>query len=262
MMTALLLLTMLADSAAELPTLRCTPATQPIVIDGRLDDDAWATAEWTSHFVPLVTATGQPFEVPQTRAKFLYGNTHLYVAAEMVETDVRARMQGHDDALFRDNAFELFVDPDDDGANYLELEANALGTTFDLIMSKPYDKKGKADASYEIEGLRCAVHVDGTLNEPTDTDRNWTIELAIPWASIRTLAKEGAIPPKPGERWRMNLARVMSPRDKSQRTRYATWSPINGKSLHAPDRWGWLEFTASRADTPGPASGPSFQTPR
>ena len=259
MILALLLL--LAD-ASDLPTARCTPATQPIVIDGKLDDDAWTATEWTSDFVPLVTATGQPFEVPRTRAKFLYSETHLYVAAEMVETDVRATMQRHDDALFRENAFELFLDPDDDAANYLELEANALGTTFDLIMSKPYDQRGKADVAYDIDGLRCAVHVDGTINDSADTDRGWTIELAIPWASIRTLAKEGAIPPKPGERWRMNLARVMSPREKSQRTRYATWSPINAKSLHVPERWGWLEFIPRETGKPGPASGPSFQTSR
>jgi hypothetical protein len=153
--------------------------------------------------------------------------------------------------------FEIFIDPDDDGTNYLELEVNALATTFDLLMSKPYDEKGTADELWDVAGLKCAVHVDGTINDPSDQDRAWTVELAIPWSAIKSLAADGTIPPKAGDKWRVNMARVMSPRDRSQRTRYATWSPINARSLHVPQRWGWVEFAATAPGTPGPASRPS-----
>ena len=33
-------------------------------------------------------------------------------------------------------------------------------------------------------GLRVAVRVDGTLNDPTDEDRGWTVEIALPWAGM------------------------------------------------------------------------------
>lgn len=79
----------------ELPAYRCTAATQPIRIDGKLGDRAWATAAWTSDFVPLrgPAAAAQPAP-PRTRAKLLWDQRHLYVAAQLTEPDVRATGTG------------------------------------------------------------------------------------------------------------------------------------------------------------------------
>jgi hypothetical protein len=253
-----LILLLAAADAAELPTYRCVATTRPITIDGKLDDSGWKSAAWTADFVNLRghNAPQRPAP-PRTRAKFAWDARHLYLAAELSETDVRAEMKEHDSPIFRENAFELFIDPDDDGENYLELEINALNTTFDLLMSKPYAQRGKADERWEIDGLRTAVHVDGTLNDAGDADRGWTVEMAIPWTALKDLTSE-ALPPKPGEKFRVNLARVMAPSAGGAgagepRTRYATWSPINEASLHVPPRWGWLEF-APPAGTPAPVS--------
>lgn len=267
MLITLLLLAAAAE-APEPPTYRSAATTQPITIDGKLDDAAWTAAAWTGDFVNLrgPTAPARPAP-PRTRAKFAWDDSHLYVAAELTENDLRAEMTEHDSPIFRENAFELFIDPDDDGENYLELEINALNTTFDLLMSKPYAQRGKADAKWEIDGLRTAVHVDGTLNQSGDEDRCWTVEIAIPWAVMKELTAD-ALPPKPGARFRANMARVMVPPPGSDgRTRYATWSPINEASLHVPPRWGWIEFSAAappaaRPDTPAPASARPDSTPR
>ena len=254
----ILLLTAAADAAdadaAELPTYRCVATTQPVQIDGKLDDAAWRSAAWASDFVDL-RGPGAPQRPapPRTRAKFAWDARHLYVAAELSETDVRAAMKEHDAPIFRENALELFIDPDDDGQRYLELEINALNTTFDLLMSKPYAQRGKADAAWELAGLRTAVHVDGTLNRADDEDRGWTVEIAIPWPAIKDLTAD-ALPPRPGTRFRANIARVMAPPEGSDgRARYATWSPINEASLHVPPRWGWIEFAATPPDTRDPA---------
>jgi hypothetical protein len=258
MLTTLILLIAAAD-AAELPTYRCAATTQPVQVDGKLDDAAWRSAAWTADFVDLRGPNSPERPAPpRTRAKFSWDDRHLYVAAELSETDVRAAMKEHDSPIFRENAFELFIDPDDDGLRYLELEINALNTTFDLLMSKPYAQRGKADERWEIAGLRTAVHVDGTLNRAGDQDRAWTVEIAIPWVAMAELTAD-ALPPMPGTQFRANLARVMAPpAGEEGRTRYATWSPINEASLHVPPRWGRLEFlpapAADRADTRGRAS--------
>ncbi|MEA2734362.1 MAG: hypothetical protein QOE14_813 [Humisphaera sp.] len=254
MLLTLLILAATAN-AADLPTYRCTATTQPIVIDGKLDDAAWSRAQWSGDFTNLYGrgAPARPVP-PRTRAKFLFDDRCLYLAAEITETDVRAEMKTHDSPLYRENAFELFIDPDDDGQNYLEFEINARNTTFDLLMSKPYSERGKPDEAWEIADMRTAVHVDGTLNDPRDADNNWTVEIAIPWTAMKELTRD-ALPPKPGARFRMNMARVMvPPPDSGGKTRYATWSPINEASLHVPPRWGWLEFAGASARTPGPAS--------
>ena len=236
---------------SELPVYRCAAATQPIQIDGKLDDPAWATAAWTSDFVPLRRPT-EPAP-PRTRAKLLWDERHLYVAAELSEKDIRGEMKDHDSHVFLEGAFELFMDPDDDGENYLELQVNALNTTFDLLMSKPYSQRGKANESFEIDGLRTAVHINGTLNDSGDEDRSWTVEIAIPWPAPKEIAPAGS-PPEAGARWRVNMARVVVARDAEAKSRYVTWSPINEPSLHVPARWGWVQFQAAPANRPDRAS--------
>ena len=73
----------------------------------------------------------------------------------------------------------MFLDPDGDSHLYGELELNALNTTWDLLLTKPYKDGGRAVNAWEITGLKTAVHVDGTLNDPRDTDRGWTVEIAL-----------------------------------------------------------------------------------
>ena len=88
--------------------------------------------------------------------------------------------------IFQDNDIELFVDPDGDGLRYFELEVNALNTAWDLFLLKPYRDGGHGDNSWDIVGLRSAVGLEGTLNDPSDRDGGWTLELAIPCARSAT----------------------------------------------------------------------------
>ena len=74
--------------------------------------------------------------------------------------------------------------PTGDGLAYYELEINALGTEFDLFLDKPYRSGGSAHIAWDMEGLRTAVRLDGTINDPSDEDRGWTVEIAIPWAAL------------------------------------------------------------------------------
>ncbi len=55
----------------------------------------------------------------------------------------------------------------------------------------------KAEAIYTY---KYAANVDGTLNDNTDTDTGYTVELAIPW---QELGRSG--PPKSGETWGFNV---------------------------------------------------------
>jgi len=97
-----------------------------------------------------------------------------------------------DSVIFHDNDFEVFIDPDGDCHNYGEFEINALNTGWDLRLTKPYKDGGQADDGWEITGIKTAVHVNGTLNDPRDTDRGWTIEIAIPWSMAASLADPSA----------------------------------------------------------------------
>src|SRR6266404_3308840 len=160
----------------------CLRASGPIVIDGQINEPAWRRAPWTKPFADIEGGT-KPRPRFRTRMKMLWDDEYLYIAAELQEPHVWATLTEHDAVIFRDNDFEVFLNPTGDGRNYFEFEMNALNTGWDLFLPKPYKDGGSADNSWEIPGLRTAVHVDGTLNDPRNRDRGWTLEIAIPWTA-------------------------------------------------------------------------------
>src|SRR5437868_6811003 len=162
----------------------CRRAATPPTIDGKLDDPAWAAAAWTDPFVDI-EADKKPKPRYRTRAKMLWDDEALYIAAELEEPHVWATLTKHDSVIFHDPDFEVFLDPDGDNHLYGELELNALNTTWDLLLTKPYRDGGHAINAWEITGLRTAVHVDGTLNDARDKDKGWSVEIAWPWKGVK-----------------------------------------------------------------------------
>ncbi len=184
---------------------------EPLKIDGKLDDAAWKAAKWTDEFVDI-EGDKKPKPRLATRAKMLWDDQYFYIAAELVEPHVWATIREHDEVIFRDNDFEVFVDPDGDNHQYYEFEVNAHNAYWDLYLPKPYKDGGSADNSWEIPGIHCAVHIDGSLNDPSDTDRGWSVELALPWSAFQPPRSIGEavkhIRPKAGEHWRVDFSRV------------------------------------------------------
>jgi hypothetical protein len=227
-----------AEDAPKIAHYLCYRTTDDrMKIDGNITDTEWSNAPWTSDFVDIVGKSTSPKPAFVTRAKMLWSDTTLYIAAHLDETNIVARIKDHDGELYTGNAFEVFIDPDADNQNYVELEINAANTTMDLTMDKPYRDRGKPDLSFELTGLKTAVHVDGTLNDASDTDRGWDVEIAIPFAALEALAKK----PSPNEQWRINLAR--SEYIDENTSNYSVWSPQGEKNMHAPERFGYMQFT-------------------
>lgn len=245
----------------------CYRANSPLIIDGKLDDAAWNDAPWSDLFQDI-EGNAKPFPKLRTRMKMLWDDRYLYIAAEIEEPHVWGTLTQHDSVIFRDNDFEVFLDPDGDNHNYAELEMNALNTTWDLFLPKPYRDHGPALHHWEIHGLKTGVSIDGTLNDPSDRDRGWSLEIAWPMANIKEFTRK-LLPPKEGDCWRINFSRVeweLTVRD----GKYAkvpkkpeanwVWSPQGAIDMHRPEHWGYLQFTRQPpgsvtfvADPTGPA---------
>lgn len=243
-------------------------ASSPVVVDGQASDTAWKQAKWSDAFVDI-EGEGHPAPRFQTQMKMLWDERYLYVLAELEEPHVWAYVKNRDEVVFHDNDFEVFVDPDNDGHNYFEIEINAIETVFDLFMPKPYRNGSGALISWDTPGLQAAVKVRGTANNPSDTDRGWTVELAIPFAAL-TLGNHPDVP-REGSLWRINFSRVewqtevlgngysrkkdalgkLLPEDNW------VWSPQGVVNMHCPEHWGYLLFT--RQTDPGQA--PPFVLP-
>jgi hypothetical protein len=226
----------------------------PPVIDGRLHDPTWAAVPWSGAFVDIEGDRG-PTPRWRTRMKIAWDRDYLYLAAEMEEPHLWATLTTRDAVIFHDNDFEWFIDPDGDTNRYFELEINARGTVWDLFLDKPYRMGGRADNGWNIIGLQSAVHLDGTLNDPRDTDRGWSAEMAVPWQAFADSGRT-PIPPTPGTRWRINFSRVQweldvqgsgyvkrrGPDGKVLPEANWVWSPQGVINMHIPERWGVVEF--------------------
>lgn len=230
-----------------------TPA--PVQVDGKLDDPAWAKAPWTADFQDI-EGTAKPKPRFRTRAKMVWDDKFLYIGVEMEEPHVWATITQHDAVIFQDPDFEVFIDPDGDRQNYYEFEMNALNTGWDLILPKAYIDGGPAKNEWEIPGLKTAVHIQGTINNPADRDQGWTLEIAMPWKVLGEHARQSA-PPKEGDVWRISFSRVEWQID-IRDGKYAkvpgtkednwVWAPQGIIDMHRPENWGHVRFT--RATTP------------
>jgi thiamine biosynthesis lipoprotein ApbE len=229
-------------------------------VDGQLDDPAWTTAPWTDGFVDI-EGDSQPRPRFRTHAKMLWDDEYFYVGAEMEEPDVWGTLTARDSIIFHDNDFEIFIDPDGDTHAYYELEVNALGTPWDLLLIKPYRDGGPAIHAWDIAGLQVGIHVAGTVNRPGDRDDGWTVEIAMPWKILREAAPDHTRP-RSGDRWRVNFSRVEWDVDVSdgrylKRLRAGTtdplpehdwvWSAQGAIDMHMPERWGYVQFSNQRA---------------
>jgi hypothetical protein len=243
----------------------CYRATSPLTLDGRLDEAAWRAAPWSEEFVDI-EGDRRPAPRYRTRVKMLWDDQWLYIGAELDEPHVWATLTRHDSVIFNDNDFEVFLDPDGDSHLYAELELNALNTTWDLLLPMPYKDGGRALDGWEIIGLKTAVRVRGTLNNPSDTDRGWSVEIAWPWPGLKELTAR-PVPPRDGEQWRINFSRVEWDVDvvegkyrkvKGRPEHNWVWSPQGVIDMHRPETWGYLQFTSGAPGTtafrPDPAA--------
>src|SRR5579862_4798301 len=185
----------------------CVRAARPPKLNGDVDDRTWSEAPWSEDFVDIEGPKHKPQPWLRTRVKMLWDQRCLYIGAKMEEPKLWATLTERDSVIFRDNDFEIFIDPDGDNHQYVEFEMNALNTVWDLLLPKPYRDGGPAVNEYDIAGLRTGVKLDGKLNNPTHKSKGWSATIAIPWAALKPLSIN-PVPPRTGDRWRINFSRV------------------------------------------------------
>jgi len=230
-------------------TYVCYKTKTPIVIDGKMDESSWENTDWTQLFVDI-EGNKKPDPYFETRLKMLWDEKYFYFGAILEEPHVWATLTMRDAVIFKDNDFEIFLDPDGDTHNYYELEVNAFETEWDLILIKPYHDQAKvAVDSWDIPGLITKVHVDGSLNDPSDTDKGWNLEIAIPWKALEECAPN--FHPQEGEQWKVNFSRVQWDVEIIEDQYVKTdapehnwvWSPQGLIYMHMPELWGIVQFT-------------------
>jgi hypothetical protein len=222
-------------------------ATGKITIDGKGDEPDWVNAPATEPF--KVAQGGQPVD-GQATAKMLWDDEHLYVLVTIADKDVASQYTKHDEPIWKEDAAELFIDADKNGAGYVELQVSPRNVTFDSWFEK--GRAAGGDEKWESK-MVTAVVVDGTLDSRDDADKGWTAEMAIPLEAVkgRDAAMAVRLPPKLGDTWRLNFVRVEKPKDKNLSA--SSWADITIQDFHAIDRLKLVAFGDDKGQTTAPA---------
>lgn len=225
---------------------------QKICIDGK-EESVWDQAEWSELFVDI---EGTVHNIPdyKTKVKMMWNEEGLYILSWMEEPHLWATLDHRDAIIYRENDFEVFVKPDPNTDHYFEYEINAKNTLMDLLMTKPYNKGGKALLTWNSAKVQHAVRCEGSLNNSNDVDQGWWMEMMIPY---QDLVHWGAdIQPKEGRHWLINFSRVdwdlfiengmyvkkKGPNGRNLPENNWVWSPQYQINMHIPEHWGKVIF--------------------
>jgi len=216
----------------------CYRTPLPISIDGDLNKGVWQKAPKSPRFVDMINGAPGFFD---TQAAALWDDENLYIGFWIEEPFVEARLTQRDSTIFQENDVEVFIDG---GDCYYEFEINALNTVYEVffIWQDAYSKfdarefnvhsrqaytfggnhdrdaatfwRGNhtrglrwAFTDWDFPGLRTAVQIQGTINDNSDIDKGWTVEIAFPWKGMTHLAGKRSLPPKDNDIWRIFLGR-------------------------------------------------------
>ena len=215
----------------------CYRINEPINMDGRMGDPRWTNAPALKFYVP--PECKEP--VFKTEARLLYDRNYLYVGYKAQDPDVWGYYTNRDDPTCVDDCLELFFQTDPSKEPYYGFEINALGTVNDSFYLRALMAGGghRRWNKWNCNGLKVKVGINGTLNNPADTDQYWILEMAIPFAELPTLAGKN---PQPGNIWQFHAARCEYSVCNTHRGEFSSCAPLPERWFHLNQNWLKLNF--------------------
>ena len=225
--------------SAEVPSpkhVRLPWLSGTVTLDGRLNEPVWRAAA----VVHLERNDGSGAVREATAVRLWYNDHALYLGWTCHDADIQATFTQRDSRFWEEEVVECFLTPGG-LSDYYELQWNPLGGVFDATIHNELDADGlsqkfEGDWDFTAGGMRHAVRVDGTVSDASDIDRQWQVEVRIPFADL------GGRIPQPGDTWRGNFYRFN--RGRGEPAELQAWSPTRRPSFHEPSRFGFLEFGA------------------
>jgi hypothetical protein len=178
--------------APDHAVLRVPHLSASIVLDGDTDDPGWRAPPGPARTGPFLLSNGAAAR-PYSDARIVWGDGHLYLVLYAADEDIRSSAM------------------DGAGADSFRLRFRRGGAVELIDVSPTGELRSVPGASGAdphptwMGGAHVSHEIDGTVDDPTDSDEEWVIEMAIPLAS---LGAEG----RPGERIAFAVSRCDAPK--------------------------------------------------
>lgn len=224
------------------PVYKVSKAKEAIIIDGKMDEQAWKNAEVQA--LPNFFRLDKPVDKQNTKFRMLWDDANIYLFYECEDTSLTARETNFDGRTYIDDCAEFFVVPAPDSVYmHFGFEINITEVRYDyIVLWKYYNNRTFFISGYNPEYKVKAI-MNGTLNNDKDKDKGWTMEFAIPMAAFSNF--NGVARAKAGVKWAFQSVRqdrnAVDDRFRSTSTLY----PIYNVKLdvHQPAHFGLMEFT-------------------
>jgi LmbE family N-acetylglucosaminyl deacetylase len=219
---------------SQTPVIKAVKTIEPIQVDGYLNEEIYQTAGkvYLKNSVDRSIIRDPDYK---TFVQVAYNDSHLFVAFHCNDQDIHSRFSKRDEYLWKEEAVEVFIDTDDEPENYVELEVSPKNVLYDSYIVDPQNIDVEATLKYNLKDIKTAVALSGTTDDREDTDRFWTVEMAIPFEEIAADFHPDQLA---GAEWKINFYRINH--DDSP-LEYMAWSPTQG-SFHKPAVFGRIIF--------------------
>lgn len=207
----------------RLATLAVHRTAAPPAIDGKLTEPCWRQAEERQLTTNI---DGKPTTWTST-VKVTRDDTHIYCG--FVCTDPRLKQSARRDGILRKDYVEVFLDRDPGNDTFHQILIYPAGRILDFQCNR---RTRKYNAPW-VSRATVATNVE---------DDQWTIEIAVPVASIDTSARS-----LKGQTWGANFCRtIMAPPVPNDQ--FSSSSPFMRGSFRQPDLFGKLVFSSTIND--------------
>jgi hypothetical protein len=159
------------------PVVHAVRTSTPVVVDGRLDDDAWVKAPPATEFTQREPDEGKP-ATERTELRVAYDDAALYVGVRLYDSEPSriARQLARRDNEAEADVFWLFLDPHHDHLTGASFSVSAAGVQGDATIYNDSSQDNSWDAVWVS-----AVAIDA---------QGWTVEMRIPYSQLRFPAAE------------------------------------------------------------------------
>ncbi|RZJ48828.1 MAG: hypothetical protein EOO44_19520 [Flavobacterium sp.] len=209
-------------------TIPVSKTAENIIIDGNLSD-------WKTFFLgPFKVHDSGKEGTQKTFVSLSWNNENLYIAYRSEDSKIIGKYQPKDSKIYEtDDLVEVFIDPDGDGKNYLEIGVNAFSTNYDMLIHciSPACGGWKMSTDFTIEGLETVSKI---------TPEGFCTEIKIPFSSLEKIENGNFIKPKIGTKWRANTFRI----DYGNTTEYLALQYYKSLKFgfHHPEEFAVFEF--------------------
>jgi len=219
----------------KIPHAEALRTHKAVFIDGKLDENIWRETraillKENESFSDIADSTRQ------TIVRICYDKLNLYLSFDCKDADIWGTFDQRDQHLWTEEAVEVFIDTDDNENDYVEIEVSPKNTLFDSYIIDPFNIDVPATSEFNLQGIRTAVSISGTLNQRNDEDTSWTVEISVPFTDLQKSFDRGKIA---DTIWRINFYRIN--RDYGRIPENYAWSPTGGR-FHKPSVFGILKF--------------------